>query len=87
MGATSARHARDVLRNVEIVLGLELLCASQGLDFRVASIGQPGAGVARAHALVRERIAHLATDRDPGPDIAAAADLVRSGRLLTVLDD
>ena len=36
MGATSARHARDVLRNVEMVLGLELLCAAQGLDFRVA---------------------------------------------------
>ena len=87
MGATSARHARDVLRNVEMVLGLELLCASQGLDFRIAAIGQPGAGVARAHALVRERIAHLDSDRDPGPDIAAAADLVRSGRLLTVLGD
>ncbi len=86
MGATSARHARDVLHNVEQVLALELLCAAQGLDFRTAAIGRPGPGVARAHALVRERIAHLATDRDPGPDIAAAVDLVRSGVLQTALD-
>jgi histidine ammonia-lyase len=86
MGSTSARHARDVLRNVEMVLALELLCAAQGLDFRIGAIGRPGAGVARAHALVRERIAHLDSDRDPAPDIAAAAELVRSGALLTVLD-
>jgi histidine ammonia-lyase len=85
MGATSARQARDVLRNTEIVLALELLCAAQGLDFRVASIGQPGAGVARAHGLVRSMIAHLDTDRDPGPDIAAATGLVRSGALLDAL--
>lgn len=86
MGATSARQARDILRNVEMVLALELLCATQGLDFRIASIGRPGAGVAHAHALVRERIAHLDSDRDPGPDIAAAAELVRSGALLAALE-
>jgi histidine ammonia-lyase len=86
MGSTSARHARDVLRNVEMVLALELLCAAQGLDFRIATIGRPGVGVSRAHALVRERIAHLDSDRDPAPDIAAAAELVRSGALLSGAD-
>jgi histidine ammonia-lyase len=82
MGATAARQARDVLRNVEVVLALELLCAAQGIDFRIATIGRPGVGVAAAHATVRERIAHLDTDRDPGPDIAAAIELVRAGALL-----
>jgi histidine ammonia-lyase len=38
-------------------------------------------GVAEAHARVRERIAHLDSDRDLGPDIAAAADLIRAGEL------
>ena len=37
MGATAARQARDILRNVEHVLALELLCAAQGLDFRIAT--------------------------------------------------
>jgi histidine ammonia-lyase len=85
MGATAARHARDVLRNVEHVLALELLCAAQGLDFRIATIGRPGVGVAAAHRRVRERVAHLDTDRDPGPDIATALELVRSGALLEAL--
>jgi histidine ammonia-lyase len=80
MGAIAARHARDVLRNAERVLALETLCAAQGLDFR-ASVGRPGHGVAAAHALVRERIAHLDSDRDPGPDIDAATQLVRSDAL------
>lgn len=81
MGAIAARQARDVLRNVEHVLALELLCATQGLDFRIATLGRPGHGVAQAHARVRDRVAHLDSDRDPGPDIAAALELVRGGAL------
>jgi histidine ammonia-lyase len=84
MGAIAARHARDVLRNVERVLALELLCAGQGLDFR-ERIGRPGTGVLRAHRLLRERVQHWGADRDPGPDIAAALELVRSGALADVL--
>ena len=85
MGSIAARHARDVLRNVEHVLALELLCAGQGLDFRVERIGAAGIGAGDAHKRLRERVAHLATDRDPGPDIAAALDLIRSGELLDLL--
>jgi histidine ammonia-lyase len=36
MGPIAARQARDVVRNVEYVVALELLCAAQGLDFRLA---------------------------------------------------
>jgi histidine ammonia-lyase len=85
MGATAARHARDVLRNVERVLALELLCAGQGLDFRVAAIARPGEGVAEAHRLLREQVGHLESDRDPGPDIEAAVGMVRSGVLAALL--
>ncbi len=85
MGSIAARHARDVLRNVERVLALELLCAAQGLDFRVAHGVRPGVGVQEAHRRIRERVPHLDTDRDPGPDIAAATALIRSGDLLDLL--
>jgi histidine ammonia-lyase len=82
MGAAAARQAREVLRNAEQVLALELLCATQGLDFRLTEMGlRPGAGVEAAHGLVRQRVAHLDSDRDLGPDIAAALQLVRSGEL------
>jgi histidine ammonia-lyase len=38
MGATAARHARDVLDNVERILALELLVGAQALDLRRAAV-------------------------------------------------
>lgn len=85
MGSIAARQARDVLRNAEHVLAFELLCAGQGMDFRVERIGAAGLGAGEAHRRLRERVDHLATDRDPGPDIQAALEIVREGRLLDLL--
>ncbi len=82
MGPIAARQARDILRNAEQVLGLELLCAAQGLDFRLAGGLTPGAGVAEAHARVRARVGHLDSDRDPQPDLAAAIEIVRTAALV-----
>lgn len=83
MGSIAARHARTVLGHVEQILAIELVVAAQALDLRLHSLPgtQPGAGVAEAHALVRSRVAHLDHDREPGPDLAAATALVRSGAL------
>ena len=81
MGPIAARKARDVVRNASTVVALELLCAAQGLDFRCSAELTPGRGVAAAHRLVRERVAHLETDRDPQPDIAAAQALVSTGAI------
>jgi histidine ammonia-lyase len=83
MGATAALHARRVLANVQRILAVELLCAAQALDFRLALVPgtMAGGGVAAAHASIRARIAHVEEDREPGPDLDAALDLVRSGTL------
>ncbi len=92
MGAAAARHARTVLAHVEQILAIELLCAAQALDLRLAAIGgeaaagagdvpRPGTGVAEALARFRQRVAPLAEDREPGPDLAAALALVHSGTL------
>jgi histidine ammonia-lyase len=40
MGATAARHARDVLDNVERILALELLVGAQALDLRRAAVAE-----------------------------------------------
>jgi len=84
MGAISARHARAVVGNVERVLAIELLVAAQALDLRLAGSdgAEPGAGVAEALARVRARIRHLESDREPGPDLAAATALVHDGELV-----
>jgi histidine ammonia-lyase len=80
MGGTSALHLRAALELAEQVLAIEVVCAAQGLDFRAPL--RPGAGVAKAHAIIRERVEHLAEDRSPSPDIAAARELVHAGDLL-----
>src|SRR5687767_376135 len=85
MGPIAARQAREIVRNVEHVIGLELLCAAQGLDFRLQAGPHPGVGVMEAQRLVRERVEHLRGDRDPQPDIAAAIELVRTGALVGLL--
>ncbi len=80
MGGTSALHLREALDRAEAVLAIEALCAAQGLDFHAPM--RPGAGVAQAHARIRERVPHLDADRSPAPDIAAVRKLVHAGELL-----
>jgi histidine ammonia-lyase len=83
MGPIAARHARTVLEHVERILAIELLCAAQALDFRTALLPgvEPGSGVREAHARVRAASRHVDADRELGPDLAAATDLVRSGAI------
>ncbi|MBI3746124.1 MAG: histidine ammonia-lyase [Chloroflexi bacterium] len=83
MGPIAGRQARTMLAHVEQVLAIEAICAAQALDLRLAGHPgvKPGAGVAAAQALVRAVVPHLDGDREPGPDLAAATALVRSGAL------
>ena len=98
MGAIAARHARDVLANVERIIALELLVGAQALDLRrdavaaatgakAAAAPAPGAGVAEAHARIRRVVARLDVDREMGADIAAATRLVRTGALADLVGD
>jgi histidine ammonia-lyase len=82
MGMTAAVKLRKVVRNVEAVLGIELMVAAQGLEYRRPL--RPGRGVERAYALVRERIAPLERDRVLAPDIETAGRIVREGVLATL---
>ncbi|HET7232640.1 MAG TPA: histidine ammonia-lyase [Longimicrobium sp.] len=77
MGMASALKLRRVLAGVETVLGLELMIAAQGLEFRKPL--RAGRGVDRAYRLLRDRIPPLDRDRVLGPDIATASALVREG--------
>jgi histidine ammonia-lyase len=90
MGPIAARHAMTVLEHVERILAIELLVGAQALDLRLGQEAlrdaRPGAGVAAAHERIRSRIAHLDRDREPGPDLAAATQLVRDGALADLAD-
>ncbi len=97
MGATAARHAREVLDHVQRIVALELLVGAQALDLRrdlvaeargvpAAEAPAPGAGVAEAHRRIRAAVARLDRDREMGPDIEAATRLVRAGALVDLVD-
>jgi histidine ammonia-lyase len=89
MGPIAGRQARVVLDHVEKILAIELLCAARALDLRLPALdgAAPGAGVAAAHAAIREVVRPWEGDREPGPDIEAATRLVRTGRLATLVAD
>jgi histidine ammonia-lyase len=80
MSLNAARHAREVVRNVEQVLALEFLCAGQAIALQR---GRPGKGTQAALDLLRaEGVAELTRDRVLYPDVRKAVRLVRSGSLV-----
>jgi len=83
MGPIAGRSARTVAHHVEQILAIELLCAARALDLRLASLPgtAPGAGVAAAHAAIRDVVRPWDGDREPGADLEAIVRLVREGRL------
>jgi histidine ammonia-lyase len=80
MGMTSARHARGVVDNVELVVALEALAAAQALDLRAPL--HAGPATRAVHDAIRERVLFVEHDREFGADIESAVSLVRHGRLL-----
>lgn len=87
MGATAARHARQIAANVECILAVELLAAAQGIDFRRQVLGPEarlGQGTALAYDLIRQRVPSLEHDAVMYPYIEAVRDLIASGELMAV---
>jgi histidine ammonia-lyase len=79
MGMTGALKLRQIVQNLEHILAIEMLCAAQGLDYRLPL--RPSPAVGRAHAAIRAVVPHLDEDRVPAPDIEAIAALIRDGIL------
>jgi histidine ammonia-lyase len=83
MGWHSAQRARQVATNVEAILALEALGAAQGIDL-LAPL-KPGRLTGEAQAAIREKVPTLDHDRVLEPEIQAAIELVRSGRLAAIV--
>ncbi|MFO8133024.1 MAG: histidine ammonia-lyase, partial [Thermoplasmatota archaeon] len=66
MGATAARHARDVVANTRRVIAIELLTAAQALEFREE---QPSPASMAARAVIREQVSVVEDDRPLSRDI------------------
>lgn len=92
MAPIAARAAHEVLDILSDVIAIELLCAAQGLDFRIAGEAvddagqpvrdtplQPGAGSRSVHDRVRQSVARWTDDRVLHTDLEALGDAVRQG--------
>lgn len=82
MAAHAARRLAAMAANAASVIAIELIAAAQGCDFHAPM--RSSAPLERVRAHLRERVARLEQDRYLAPDIATAADLVRSGALIAV---
>jgi histidine ammonia-lyase len=80
MGTIAARKGRDIVRNVEQILAMELLCATQGLEFLLPL--HPGRGIHEAYKVVREKVPPIEGDRRFSEDLRKIASLIESGELL-----
>jgi histidine ammonia-lyase len=77
MSMGAAWKARRVIENVRNVLAIELLCAAQGLDFRLPL--KPGKGALDGHQKVRKLVTALDTDRVLTNDIETISSAIAAG--------
>jgi histidine ammonia-lyase len=77
MGLAAARKLQRAVSCLEGVAAVELMCAAQGIEYRRPL--RAGAGVERAHAVVRARVPPLDGDRSTARDLEAIRGLVRDG--------
>ncbi len=83
MGTIAARHARDISRNVENVIAIQMLVAAQGINFWSES---PGVGTKAAHHLIRKYIPFMEKDKAIYKDIEIARELINSGEIVKAVE-
>jgi len=87
MGSIAARQAREVLENVQQIIALELLCAAQALGLREREGHRPGVGTTAAYDFIRKHISQIDTDREIYVDFQKALEIVRSGEIISAVND
>jgi len=79
MATHAATKARRVAANAAGVVGIELLCAAQGLDFHAPLTSSPAVEAARSE--IRRNVAHYASDRYLADELEWAKSAVMAGTL------
>ncbi|MFO1039233.1 MAG: histidine ammonia-lyase [Geminicoccaceae bacterium] len=79
MATHGAYRLLDMAQNTAAIVGIEALCAAQGIDVHAPLATSPA--LTRAHQTIRSVVPRLIEDRYMGPDLAAATRLVAEGRL------
>lgn len=77
MGVTAAHQLSAACQLARSVIAIELLVMAEAMEYQRPLTS--GGGVERAYKTVRSVVPPLTADRPPAPDIAAIAELIRSG--------
>ena len=80
MAAHAARRLLDMVDNLGRIVGIELLTAAQGVEFRAPLATSPV--LARVIARLRKDVETMGEDRYLSPDLERAAALIRSGAII-----
>jgi len=83
MGPIAARKAESILRNVERIVAIELLCAAQGADLR--GVDKLGIGTKSVYALIRRRVHMLKKDRPLTRDVEIVVEMIQSEQLTKIV--
>ena len=84
MAAHGARRLARMNANLSRILGVEAMCAAQGVEFRAPLMTSDA--LQGVLARLRSRVATIREDRYLAPDLEAAGDLIASGALCEGLD-
>jgi len=84
MGTISARKLREIVRNTEHVIAIELLCGAQAMDLFTNM--KPGEGTLIAYKIIRDEVPHLEKDRIISKDIETMVNVMRSGKILKEIE-
>ncbi|OIQ32631.1 MAG: histidine ammonia-lyase [Roseobacter sp. MedPE-SWchi] len=84
MAAHGARRLGQMITNLERILGVELLCSTQGVEFRAPL--PTSQALQQVMAKLRDVVPPLGDDRYTAPDIEAASALISSGEIAHCTD-
>ncbi len=80
MAAHGARRLQKMVENLEQILGIELLCAVQGVEFRAPLATSPP--LQRAITALRTQVPKLEDDRFLAPELAQAHVLISAAKII-----
>ncbi|MEZ5338754.1 MAG: histidine ammonia-lyase [bacterium] len=84
MGPVAIRKYKEMLKNTQTVVAIEMLCAAQAMDFRKPD--EPGIGTGAAWRRIRETIPFMEDDRPLQIDILKMNELLDSGEILAAAE-
>jgi histidine ammonia-lyase len=82
MGPISARKTLKIIKNLEKILAIELLCAAQAFDFRRPL--KSSKIIEECHKYIREKIPHINEDTILSKYITTAVEIIKSNELLNI---